>query len=146
NFALDVTQASSNNSQFTVGTPSSPLPAHLTAGQTITVPVTFTPTSAALTSGTVTITTTAGPSTFGVSGTGLASGAEIVSTPPAVSLGGAIVNGVPVTGTATVRNAGSVPLMINSVTAPALPFTVSGLPSAGSTLGPGASVTVTVTF
>jgi hypothetical protein len=146
NFDLDVTALSANDPQYVVNTPSPPLPAHVPSGSTITVPVTFTPSGASISSANLSVTTTGGTETFGLSGTGLASGAEIVASPPAVSLGGAIVNGVPVTGSATLRNAGSVALTVNSITAPSAPFTVSGLPTAGSTLAPGASVTATVTF
>ena len=110
NLDVDISQLSSNDARFVVGTPSEPLPAHIAAGQTITIPVTFTPTTAAVTSAYLTATTTAGPVTFGLSGTGLATGAQIVSTPSAISLGGAVVNGTPVTGSATLRNAGSLPL------------------------------------
>lgn len=145
-FDVDVTGLTTNNPQFTVGAPSTPLPARLLAGQTLTVPVTFTPSSVAIASGSLTATTAAGSFSFGLSGIGLATGAQLESTPPGVSLGGAIVNGTPVTGSAVLRNAGSLPLTFNAVTPVSAPFSVSGLPPVGSTLGPGASITLTVTF
>ncbi len=146
NLDIDVSQLSTNDARFVVGTPSTSIPAHLLAGQSLTVPVTFTPTTAALSSAYLTATTTAGNVAFGLGGTGLATGAQLVSTPPAISLGGAIVNGTPVTGSATLRNAGSVALTINSTSLPAAPFSVSGLPAVGSSLGPGAQISVNVTF
>ena len=81
NFALDVTSLSSNNPQFTVGSPSPPIPAHLTAGQTMTVPVTFTPNSSALTSASLTVNSSGGPVSVALSGSGQASGAFITGAP-----------------------------------------------------------------
>jgi hypothetical protein len=146
NIAVNVTSISSNSPQFTVAAPSPPLPAQLSAGQTLAIPVTFTPTAAAPASATLTVNTNVGPATFTLSGTGLSSGAQLVSTPPAVSLGGAIVNGPPVTGSATLRNIGSQPLTVQAVTLPTAPFSANDVPAVGSTIGAGAEVTVSVAF
>ncbi len=47
---------------------------------------------------------------------------------------------------ATFRNVGGAPLTINKVNLPAAPFSASGVPSGGSTIAPGGSITVTVAF
>jgi hypothetical protein len=146
NFDQTINALSSNSPVFSIGTSSPPLPAHLTSGQTITVPVTFTPTSSDLASANLTATGTAGSIGVGLSGTGRSSGALITANPTVLSLGGGIVNGSPVTASVTLRNAGSVALTVNSVTPPAAPFSVSGLPISGSSLAPGGQVTATVTF
>jgi hypothetical protein len=146
NFDLDVTSLSTNDSQFVVGTPSIALPTRLLAGQTLTAPVTFTPTAPTLSSANLTAATSAGSWTFGLTGTGLSTGAQLVATPSAVSLGGAIIGGSPVTGSVSLRNAGSVPLTINAVSPPSAPFSASGLPASGSTLGPGQSIALNIVF
>jgi iron transport multicopper oxidase len=143
--ALTVTNISSSSSQFTVGTPSPPLPAQLSAGQTIQVPLTFTPTQSGLLAGTLTAETTQGNTSFSMSGTGQASGAQLSATPPLVNFGGTAVGGH-LTGTATFSNIGSASLTINAITMPVEPFGATGVPAVGSTIAAGASVTVNVTF
>src|SRR5262249_24586978 len=46
----------------------------------------------------------------------------------------------------TISNVGGAPLIINSVSSPKAPFSATGVPAPGSSLGPGQSVTVTFTF
>jgi len=146
NLDVDVTSMTSSDPRFTVAASSPPLPTHLAPGQVLSVPVTFAPTAAGAVSAALTVNTSAGASTFALSGTGLSTGAQLVSTPPAVSLGGAIVNGVPATGSATLRNIGSQALTVQGVTLPSAPFSTSGVPTVGSTIAPGAEVTVNVSF
>ena len=62
-----------------------------------------------------------------------------------LSFGGVAVN-KQVNGTLTLSNVGGAPLVINGVSSPGAPFSASGVPAAGSSLGPGQSVTVTFTF
>jgi len=146
NFGLTVTSIVSNDQRFVVGAPSPHLPSARTTGQTLSIPVTYTPNAVELSAANLTVTTTAGPVVIGLNGTGRASGAVITAAPSALSLGGAVVNGTPVTGSVTLRNAGSTALTVSAISRPSAPFAASGLPSVGSTLAPGASVTATVTF
>jgi len=144
--AITLSSLRSSNSQFSLGTPSKPLPATLAAGQTISVPVTFAPTQTGPIGGTLTATTSTGKTAdFGLSGSGQAASAQLSVSPPLVSFGGTTVGGH-LSGSATFTNVGGAPLTINAVHLPSAPFGASGLPAVGSTIAPGASVTVTVTF
>ncbi len=143
--SLTLSKLSSSSSQFTVGTPSIALPAQLAAGQKIQVPLTFKPTQTGLIGGTLSAETSAGPASFSMSGLGQSAAAQLTSSPTVESFGGTAVGGE-LAGTATFRNVGSAPLTINAVKLPGAPFSASGVPAVGSTLEPGASVTIPVTF
>ncbi|MFL5818228.1 MAG: lectin-like domain-containing protein [Conexibacter sp.] len=144
--AITLSSLRSSNAQFTIGTPSKPLPATLAAGQTIDVPITFAPTQTGPVGATLTATTSTGKTAdFALSGTGQAATAQLDVSPPLVSFGGTAVGGH-LSGSATFKNVGGAPLTINAVHLPAAPFGASGVPAVGSTMAPGASVTVTVTF
>jgi hypothetical protein len=144
--AITLSSLRSSSSQFTVGTPSKPLPATLAAGQTIDVPVTFAPTQTGPVGGTLTATTSTGKTAdFGLSGNGQAASAQLAVSPPLVSFGGTAVGGH-LSGSATFTNVGGAALTVNAVHLPSAPFGASGVPAVGSTIAPGASVTVTVTF
>jgi iron transport multicopper oxidase len=142
---VTVNGLSSSSSQFTVGTPTPALPAHLTAGQTIQVPLTFTPSKTGLQSATLTAETDKGNLGFGMSGSGQSVAPQLTSSPSVVSFGGTSVGGHS-TGTATFRNVGGSPLTITAVRLPAAPFGATGLPEVGSTIASGGSVTVNLTF
>jgi hypothetical protein len=142
---LTVTKLTSSSSQFSRGTPSPPLPAGLSAGQTIQVPVKFTPTQTGLIGGTLTAETTQGPASFSLSGTGRAAAAQLATSPSIIAFGG-VTAGSHSSGTATFRNVGSAALRINGEKLPAAPFGAKGMPAVGSEIAPGASVSVEVTF
>ncbi|HTZ88011.1 MAG TPA: choice-of-anchor D domain-containing protein [Solirubrobacteraceae bacterium] len=144
--ALTVTGLTSSSSQFTLGNSTPALPAKLTSGQTISVPVTFAPTQTGLVGGTITATTGTGEQVqFAVSGTGQAVAAKLESSPPVLSFQATAI-GEEREETATFSNAGGQPLTIEEVQLPAAPFGVSGAPKAGTQIQPGSSITVTVTF
>ena len=146
NRPLSVSAFSSNSSQFTVGDPAAPLPASLTDGGTITVPVTFTPTTTGLESGTITMTTDQGLATGSVSGTGQSATPLLAAQPAFLSMEGVPTNGTPATGSITLTNVGAQPLTIESSTAPSAPFSAEGLPAAGTTMAPNASLSINVSF
>jgi hypothetical protein len=143
--ALTLTKLTSSSSQFSVGTPSPALAAQLAAGQTIQIPLTFTPTQTGLVGGTLTAETNLGPISFAMSGNGQAAGALLTSTPSLVSFGGTSVGGH-LSGAATFRNVGGAPLTINAIKLPSAPFGASGLPAVGSSIPVGGSVTINLTF
>jgi hypothetical protein len=145
NTSVTVSKLTSSSSQFTVGTPKPPLPAELSAGQKLEVPLTFTPTQSGPVAGTLTAETSGGSASFSMSGTGQSQKAQLTSSPPVVSFGGTTVGGH-VTGAATFSNAGAEPLTINTVKLPVAPFSASGVPAVGSTIPPGGSVTVNLSF
>ncbi|HEV7585714.1 MAG TPA: choice-of-anchor D domain-containing protein, partial [Solirubrobacteraceae bacterium] len=142
---LTVTKLTSSSSQFTVGAPTPALPAQLTAGQTIRVPLTFAPTQTGPLGGTLSAETTQGATSFSMAGTGQAASALLERSPNLVAFGGTTVGGH-LSGTAVFRNGGGATLTINAVKLPSAPFSATGAPAAGSTLAPGASVTVNVNF
>jgi len=145
NSAITITKFTSSSAQYTVGTPSIALPAKLVAGQTIQVPLTFTPSESGLVGGNLTAETSGGNVSFAFSGMGQTASAQLTNTPPLVTFGGTAVGGH-LSGTATFRNIGGAPLTINAVDLPAAPFGASGVPAVGSQIAAGASVTVNVTF
>ncbi|HSZ14897.1 MAG TPA: choice-of-anchor D domain-containing protein [Solirubrobacteraceae bacterium] len=143
---LTLSSVVSSSSQFKVGTPLPALPATLTTGQTVEVPVTFAPTGSGPIGATLTATTSTGTKVpFGLSGVGQASGPKLEATPPLVTFDGTIIGEHESAG-ATFRNVGGAPLTIEGVHLPPAPFATSGAPSVGSTIEPGHSITITVTF
>ncbi len=140
-----VTKLTTDSSQFTVGSPTPALPAQLTAGQTIQVPLKFTPTQTGPVGGTLTAETSQGPASFALSGTGQAATPQLAVSPGVLAFGGVTV-GSHSSGSATFSNVGNAPLTINAEQLPAAPFSASGVPAVGSTIAPGASVTVEIAF
>ncbi|MCW3019442.1 MAG: legume lectin beta domain protein [Solirubrobacterales bacterium] len=146
NEPLTVSKLSSSSSQFKLGTPSIALPATLTTGQTLEVPVTFSPTGTGPLGATLTATTSTGKTaTFSLSGTGLAATAQLEATPPVVTFGATAV-GESVSAGAKFRNVGGAPLTIESVSLPTAPFEAEGVPAVHSKIEPGHSITITVKF
>jgi hypothetical protein len=131
---------------FTVGTPSKTLPATLTTGSTMTVPITFTPTVAGAAGGSLTITTSGqGTTVDSLTGEGQVAGPNLTSSTLGVSFGG-IPPGQQSSQSVAFANNGSQQLTISSVTAPGVPFSVTGAPAAGTILLPGQQVVVNVDF
>ena len=131
---------------FTAGTPSIPLPATLATNQSMTVPITFTPTAAGPEGGGITLSTTAsGSASVALSGLGELDAPDLASSTLGVSFGG-IAPGQQSSQTVSFTNSGSGSLTITGVTAPTAPFGVIGAPSTGAVLAPGAQVVVNVTF
>ncbi len=146
NEELTLTSVGSSSSQFKLGASTPALPATLTAGHTVSVPVTFAPSGTGLVSGTLTATTEAGQEvTFALSGTGQAVSAELVTSPPVLSFPATAIGGERAE-TATFRNGGAEPLKIEDVKLPGAPFRTEGAPKAGDTIAPGGTITVTVVF
>ncbi|MCW3056080.1 MAG: Pyrrolo-quinoline quinone [Solirubrobacterales bacterium] len=146
NEALKLKSLVSSSSQFEVGAPSPALPATLSAGDKINVPITFAPTATGPLGATLTATTEAGKTAqFALNGVGQAASAELEVTPPTVSFGGTTVGGQ-LSGSATFRNVGAGSLKVNRVKLPASPFSAEGVPTVGSTIPAGGSVTITLSF
>ena len=139
-------------SAFAMGEPDQTLPASLTAGQSITVPVTFTPNAIGANTGTLVANVTSGTATVTLSGDGLSATEPISATEPrSVTPGVADFGHQPIGGSmqsqpVTFTNVSASAVTITGLSAPALPFAVTGAPASGTLLGAGASITVTVTF
>ncbi|MBR7826113.1 choice-of-anchor D domain-containing protein [Actinospica sp. MGRD01-02] len=133
----------SANAPFSAGTTTPSLPTSLTAGQTLTVPVTFSPTTWGADTSELTVTTDVGNFEFGLNGTGTQAG--LGATPTSLAWGTRAV-GSSETLTVGVTNTGTSTETFSSVTGPNAPFTASGLPAVGSTLAPGATTTISATY
>jgi outer membrane protein assembly factor BamB len=142
---VTINSIAASNAQFAIGAPSRALPVALAAGDVLTVPVTFTPAQAATSSATLTLASNFGDVEEGLSGTGLINGPRLMVAPPAVDFGSA-ASGTQLSVTVTFSNIGSASLTLGAPTLPSPPFAATGVPSAGTTLQPGASATVTLTF
>ncbi len=131
----------STTAPFATGTTS--LPTSLAQGQTLTVPVTFSPTSAGSQSGSLTFTTDQGTFAFDLHGAGTQPG---LSASPATLAFGQVPTSGTVTQSVSVTNTGTSTTTITGATAPKAPFTAGSLPPSGTTLAAGASVSIPVTF
>jgi hypothetical protein len=147
---LTVTSLSSGGGSgggpFTAGTPAPGLPASLNTGDTLTVPLTFSPTDYGTQSGELSVQTSAGTVNTGLTGFGQTAGPHLVQYPCCLSFGGVVINSAGTSASATFTNDGASAMTVNSVTMPSAPFTVTGMPSPGSQIAPGQSITATVTF
>jgi hypothetical protein len=115
----------------------------LGAGQSVMVPVTFTPRSAGAVVADLTLKSTTGTLTVALTGYGTAPGL-LLSAPP-ISFGVLDTGAGGKTLTFTVSNSWSRPETITSATLPSPPFTVKGS-LVGTTLAPKQSVTASVTY
>ena len=134
-------QSVSAAAPFSVTEPT--LPVTLKAGDSLTVAARFAPTTPGVQSGTLDLGTDAGTFSFDLHGRATAPG--LGATPSSLDFGD-----VPTTGTVTqsvsVTNTSTVSESISATSAPVKPFKVTGMPAVGSTLAPGASVSVQVSF
>jgi Abnormal spindle-like microcephaly-assoc'd, ASPM-SPD-2-Hydin len=120
-----------------------PTPLTLGAGETANFMTSFKPALAGSASGSISIKGSRGTWGVNLSGTGVASAAQISSSPSALSFGNVTV-GVPSSQPVVLKNTGNVNLEISTVSASGTGFTASG--GSDVTLAPDQSATVTVTF
>ncbi|MGO9759716.1 MAG: choice-of-anchor D domain-containing protein [Solirubrobacteraceae bacterium] len=143
---LTLSSLASSSSQFTLGTPSPALPATLTTGQELRVPITFAPGVPGPIGATLTATTSTDKTAeFGLSGVGRILAAQLEASPPVLTFDGTSIDESASAG-ATFRNVGGTRLTIESVKLPSAPFAAEDPPKAGDTIEPGHAITVTVTF
>ncbi|GAA5194116.1 hypothetical protein GCM10023322_57720 [Rugosimonospora acidiphila] len=135
----------STSAPFSVPTPPA-LPVSLAAGESIQVPVTFSPTAPGSYTGALDLSFTDG--TAGVLGGALQATAVrpgFAGDPPTLGFGGVVV-GASKSLTASFTNTGDTGETVTGVTGPTGPFTASGLPGTGTVVGPGQTVNVSVTY
>jgi hypothetical protein len=136
----------SSNAVYTLGTPTPALPATLAANGTLTVPVTFKPTAAGSISGALNVAIQGGGGgAITLSGVGQVNAAQLNVTPSMLAFGG-ITTGTTKALSLSLQNTGNQTLTFSGFTAPAAPYSVTGVPASGATLAAGASTTATVTF
>lgn len=115
----------------------------LSTGQSLAVPVSFTPTAAGPATATLQITTSAGGVGLDLQARGTRPG--LYATPAALALGTVVV-GASRSLSVELTNGGTSPLTVSGVRAPSAPWVVTGLPSRGQVVAPEASLAVSVTF
>jgi hypothetical protein len=116
----------------------------LSAGQSVTIPVTFTPRTPGDAVATIEVHSTAGSRTISLTGYGTAPGL-VLSAPP-ITFGTLDTGAGGKTLTFTVANSGDRPETITSIRLPGAPYLVQGLPRVGATLAPEQAVTGSVTY
>jgi F5/8 type C domain/Abnormal spindle-like microcephaly-assoc'd, ASPM-SPD-2-Hydin len=119
------------------------LPVTLTTGQTLLVPVRFTPTATGGATGTLSFTTDSGTVPFDLHGTGTQAG--LGATPSSLAFG-TVPTGAHKTISVSIVNTGTAAVTITGTTAPAAPFAAVGFPANGATIAAGGSVAVSVTY
>jgi uncharacterized repeat protein (TIGR02543 family) len=140
-----VTSFTETGTAFAMGTPGQALPATLSTGQSITVPITFTPNAVGGLTGSLTANETSGTAAVTLSGQGLSATQTISASPSAVDFGNLTIGGPTVSLPASFTNVSGSSVTITGFNSPALPFDVPN-PPANGTLGPGATVNFTVDF
>lgn len=133
-------------SAFAMGTPDLSLPASLSTGESITVPITFTPTAFGVNEGQLTANFTGATSVISLRGQGLTSTATLSATPTdELDFGLQPIGGATVSATVTFTNVSANSINITGFSSPTLPFYVPDPPTA-QTLGAGSHITFTVDF
>ncbi|MGF1425835.1 choice-of-anchor D domain-containing protein [Kitasatospora sp. LaBMicrA B282] len=133
--------ATTTGAPFGANPPS--LPTTLTAGQSLTVPLTFSPTTPGPAVGQLTVSTAAGSTGLALTGYGTQPG--LTPSPSSLAFGTVPTNTTRTLG-ATFTNTGTAPETITGSTAPAAPFGVTGLPANGTVIPPRQSVSVQITY
>jgi len=141
--AVTVKGASTSN-PFGLGDTTGLFPAALSAGDSLRIPVTFSPTTPGQASGELSLTSSAGTFAFGLEGD--ATQAGLYASPPSINFG-AVPTGATARESVIFSNSGTTTETITDVSAPGEPFATPNLQALTSTpLAPGASVTVAVTY
>jgi predicted lipoprotein with Yx(FWY)xxD motif len=121
-------------------------PQTLTAGQALTIPVTFAPTApGGATAALAFATTTHDFSTVDVSVSGTGTQTGLYASPASLEFG-SVATGASGSFQTVITNGGTTAETVAGTTAPTGPFSASGLPAPGTVIAPGGSVTVTVAF
>jgi hypothetical protein len=145
NQPLTITNLTVGNPVFTLGAATPPLPATLTQGQSITVPVSFAPAASDLYAASIDVTSSAGPGSVSLVGRGQSLAPKLVASAKTLSFGG-LARGRTSTINIVLSNSGAQPVVWGAFTPPAAPFTVTNLPTAGGSLAPDAQISLSVTF
>jgi hypothetical protein len=140
-----VTSFTESGSAYTMGTPSMTLPASLSTGQSITVPVTFKPTALGANPGTLTANVTGATSEITLSGQGETPTVSFTISPTAADFSPVPIGGTAVTIPITFTNVSSSAIELTGFAWPTLPFTVLNSP-AFQTIQPNGTVTFSVQF
>jgi Abnormal spindle-like microcephaly-assoc'd, ASPM-SPD-2-Hydin/PQQ-like domain len=137
----------STNTPFAVGQNPPSLPVTLQPGQTLGVPVTFSPTAPGSITGALTfsITDSGSSELLGASLQGNATKPGFTGSPATLDFGEVPI-GSTKSLTASFTNTGTADETVTAVTGPGAPYTATGLPAQGAVISPGQSVAVSVTY
>ena len=145
-----VTSLEIAGSAFTLGNSPPSLPISLSTGQSITVPINFTPTALGDNRGQLTANFTGATATISLDGQGETSTASLSISPAQVTFAPVLIASSTVSQTVTITNISSSPITWTGLSLPVLPFTATNLPSTPLTLAPygqaGDSWPITVSF
>jgi hypothetical protein len=119
------------------------LPRTLAANDTLDIPVTFAPTAPGTASSTLTLTTSLGPVTLDLHGTGTQPGLQASPSPLVF---GAVATSQTKTYALNITNTGTTSETVNSTSLAGAPFTVTGAPAAGTVIGAQQSLAMSVTY
>jgi hypothetical protein len=125
------------------GTTPPALPVSLSAGQTLSVPVSFHPSATGGATGSLSFSTDSGVVAMDLHGTGTQAG---LGATPSSLVFDTVPTGAHNTISVSIVNTGTSAVTITGSTPPAAPFTATGFPANGSTIAAGASVAVSVTY
>jgi hypothetical protein len=135
---------------FSIANSNPATPVNLTQGQSITVPVTFTPTTIGANTGTLTANViannTPSTATATLEGDGLGATQVLSAVPEEVDFSPQPIDGTPQNQPVTFTNNSSSAITVTEFTAPAQPFTVANPPADNTIVQPGGTVNFTVTF
>jgi outer membrane protein assembly factor BamB len=130
---------------FSLGDGAPEVPFAAQAGAAFSVPVAFHPSTEGAIVGTLRITTDVGSFAIPLSGVGQSAVPKLAMSPSVLNFA-PIVMGNVATATVTITNVSDVPMTLTGVSPPAPPFSLSGLPGAGTVLDAGASFTATIAY
>ena len=131
-----VTSLEIAGSAFTMGAPSVSLPASLSAGQSLTVPITFTPNALGNNPGQLTANYTGATSTISLDGQGETSSATLAMSPSEINFGLQPIAGSTVSVPVTITNMSASAIVLTGITSPVLPFAATNLPTTPLTMDP----------
>ena len=109
-------------------------PVTLNAGETLSVPMTFTPAALGLQTGNLTANTSGGAVNLPLDGEGVASTTPITASPPSIDFGTHAIGSAPSNATITFTNTGGSTLTITGLDNPVGPFTVTNPPATNGTV------------
>jgi iron transport multicopper oxidase len=130
---------------FELAAPSLPVPFVAQAGDAIDLPVVFRPSLEGPIVGALKLTTERGTFNVPLTGVGSSASPKLVVQPAVVSFSHAAI-GKSAVQTVSITNVSATDLTISGVSAPAAPFSATGLPDAGFVLPAGQSFTVTIEY
>ncbi|WP_052440805.1 choice-of-anchor D domain-containing protein [Streptacidiphilus anmyonensis] len=129
---------------FAIGPTPPAFPATVANGQTLSLPVQYTPTATGGANGAVKVSLSDGSNlVFALHGVGTRPG---LGAAPASLDFGEVPTGTSLTMNVQLTNTGTVTETVGAATAPTGPFQAAGLPAAGTQIAPGGSVVVTVVY